>query len=275
MHRHALKMMQIALVLLFIIFAFFPFYMMLKNSLEPYAKIVSLDFHFLPGSGFYFENYLHIFSHYPVIRWLGNSLLVSGTAIAANLVFDTAAAFALSRLQFKGRSVMFLLILSTLIIPIHVIIVPLYMLIVNMGWLNTYWGLIVPVMISPFGIFLLRQSFVQIPKELDEAALIDGTSRLGVLYRIILPNSLPALGTLVVIKFMWIWGDYMWPSLIIQNEKLRTLPVGIASFQNSGGTMAWDMVITGSVIAVVPIIIMFVYLQKYFISGLTEGAVKG
>ena len=116
-------------------------------------------------------------------------------------------------------------------------------------------------MISPFGIFLLRQRFVQIPKELDEAALIDGTSRLGVLYRIILPNSLPAIGMLVVIKFMWIWGEYMWSSLIIQNEKLRTLPLGIASFQNSGGTMAWDMVITGSVIAVVPIIVMFVYLQ--------------
>jgi ABC-type glycerol-3-phosphate transport system permease component len=275
MRLYTLKTAQIVLVILFIAFAFFPFYMMLKNSLEPYVKIVSLDFHFLPSSGLYLDNYIHIFQSYPLMRWLGNSLLISVTAIIANIVFDTAAAFALSRLQFKGRNVMFLLILSTLIIPIHVIIVPLYMLIVNLGWLNSYWGLIVPMIISPFGIFLLRQSFVQIPKELDEAALIDGTSRLGVLYRIILPNSLPAIGTLVVIKFMWIWGDYMWPSLIIQNEKLRTLPVGIASFQNSGGTMAWDMVITGSVIAVVPIIVMFVYLQKYFITGLTEGAVKG
>lgn len=272
--RWGIRTLRFLALLLLTAFALLPFYVMVKSSFEPYASIVSVQLKLVPDT-LYTDNYAQLFTKHPVLRWAWNSIFVSVVVIAGNLVFDTAAAYALSRLQFPGRKLLFLAVLATLIVPIQVILVPLYMMMTTLRWLNTYWALIVPMLISPFGIFLLRQNFMNLPKEMDEAALIDGTSRLGILWRIVVPNSLPALGTLTVIKFMWVWGDYLWPALVAQKEAMRTLPVGIASFQYPGGTMAWDLVMAGAVIAVVPIVLMFLYLQKYFVQGLTEGAVKG
>jgi ABC-type glycerol-3-phosphate transport system permease component len=264
------------LVLIFIaIFAILPFYIMVKSSLEPFARIVSTEFHWFPDNWFYFDNYTTVFSKYPIDRWFWNSTLVCTIVIAGNLIFDTLAAYALTRLQFRGRDAIFLTILSTLIIPAQVIVVPLYLLMVQFGWVNSYQALFMPLLISPFGIFLLRQTFMGIPKDLDEAAMIDGSSRLGILFRIIIPNSLTGLGTLAVIKFMWTWGDFMWPSLVTNHASMRTLPVGIAMFQTDAATIPWDLIITGSVIAVTPILILFIFLQKFFVRGLTDGAVKG
>lgn len=257
------------------LFSLFPFYIMLKSSLEPAIRIQSTDFHLFPDNWFYFDNYKTVLSKYPVGRWFLNSVLVSGVVIIGNLLFDTLAAYALTRLKFKGREAVFFVILSTLIVPAQVIVVPLYLLMVQFGWVNTYQAMFMPLLISPFGIFLLRQNFMSIPKELDEAAMIDGCSRIGILFRIIIPNSFAALGTLSVIKFMWTWGDFMWPSLVTNHESMRTLPVGIASFQSDAATIPWDLIITGSVIAVAPVIVMFLFLQRYFIKGMTDGAVKG
>jgi ABC-type glycerol-3-phosphate transport system permease component len=146
---------------------------------------------------------------------------------------------------------------------------------VNLEWVDNYWGLIVPNLISPFGIFFLRQSFLMIPKELDEAAIVDGAGRMRIMRSIILPNSLSAIGTMTIIKFMWVWGDYIWPSLVIKSEELRTLPVGIALLESASGTIPWDMVMPASTISVIPIIVLFLYFQRYFVKGLTEGALKG
>lgn len=257
------------------LFSLFPFYIMLKSSLEPAIRIQSTDFHLFPDNWFYFDNYKTVLSKYPIGRWFLNSVLVSGVVIIGNLLFDTLAAYALTRLKFKGREAVFFVILSTLIVPAQVIVVPLYLLMVQFGWVNTYQAMFMPLLISPFGIFLLRQNFMSIPKELDEAAMIDGCSRIGILFRIIIPNSFAALGTLSVIKFMWTWGDFMWPSLVTNHESMRTLPVGIASFQSDAATIPWDLIITGSVIVVAPVIVMFLFLQRYFIKGMTDGAVKG
>ncbi|MGF7049631.1 ABC-type glycerol-3-phosphate transport system permease component [Paenibacillus sp. DS2015] len=272
---HKRNWLSYVILILISVFALFPFYIMLKSSLEPVQRIVSTEFHLFPDNWFYFENYKTVLGKYPLGKWFMNSVIVSGVVVAGNLLFDTLAAYALTRLEFKGRNAVFLIILSTLIIPSEVIVVPLYLLMVQLDWVNTYQALIVPLLISPFGIFLLRQNFMSIPKELDEAAMIDGCSRIGILFRIILPNSFAALGTLAVIKFMWTWGDFMWPSLVINHESMRTLPVGIAMFQTDAATIPWDLIITGSVIAVVPVIVLFLFLQKYFIKGMTDGAVKG
>lgn len=263
------------ILILISVFSLFPFYIMLKSSLEPVLRIVSTDFHLFPDNWLYFENYKTVLSKYPVGQWFMNSVIVSGVVIAGNLLFDTLAAYALTRLEFKGREAIFGIILSTLIIPAQVIVVPLYLLMVQFDWVNSYQALFMPLLISPFGIFLLRQNFMTIPKELDEAAMIDGCSRIGILFRIILPNSLSALATLAVIKFMWTWGDFMWPSLVTNHEDMRTLPVGIAMFQTDAATIPWDLIITGSVIAVAPVIILFLFLQRFFIKGMTDGAVKG
>ncbi|MFX3635845.1 MAG: carbohydrate ABC transporter permease [Candidatus Pristimantibacillus sp.] len=275
--RSSKKSSMVSYIILIVIsvFSLFPFYMMLKSSLEPALRIVSTDFHLFPDNWLYFDNYKTVLSKYPIGQWFMNSVIVSAVVIAGNLLFDTLAAYALTRLEFKGREAVFGIILSTLIIPAQVIVVPLYLLMVQFDWVNTYQALFMPLLISPFGIFLLRQNFMTIPKELDEAAMIDGCSRIGILFRIILPNSLSALATLAVIKFMWTWGDFMWPSLVTNHEDMRTLPVGIAMFQTDAATIPWDLIITGSVIAVAPVIILFLFLQRFFIKGMTDGAVKG
>jgi len=247
---------------------------MIKNSLEPYENIVSFNFHLLPEN-FTFNNYKEMFINHNLLRWLGNSFIVSILGVVGSLTIDSLAAFALSRLKFFGRDFVFNIILMTLMIPIQVIMVPLYLLMIKFGWLNTYSGLILPIMASPFVIFLLRQNFLQIPRELDEASLVDGANYFQIYIKIIIPNSWAAIITSLVIKFMWIWGDYLWASLVIKKDLMRTLPVGIAMLQTPTGTMSWDLLTATAVIAVIPILVMFIYLQKFFVRGLSEGAVKG
>lgn len=264
-----------ALVFLIIaLFALFPFYIMLKSAFEPYTSIVSLDFHLWPRP-FTAENFVEVMTKHELPRWFWNSAVVAVAAIALNMVVDTLAAYALARLEYPGKKFSNTLVLCAQIIPVQVTIVPLYLMMVDLGWIDTYKGLILPVAISPFIIFFLRQSFMQIPKALDEAASIDGCGRIAILWRVILPNSIPALGTGAVLKFMWVWGDYMWPSLVAKNNLMRTLPVGIASFQRAGGTNPWELIMPAAVLSAVPIVILFLLLQKYFVAGLTEGAVKG
>ena len=271
------NILTLALLLLYVLIALFalmPFGIMLKSSLEPYSSIVSLDFHFLPNP-FTIENYIEVMTQYELPRWFLNSVVVAVVAILLNLVVDTLSAYALQRLEYPGKKLMNVLVISAQIIPVQVTVVPLYLMMVKLDWIDTYKGLILPVAISPFIIFFLRQSFMQIPKALDEAAIIDGCSRISVLWQIILPNSIPALGTSVVLKFMWVWGDYMWPSLVTKNNAMRTLPVGIATFQRAGGTIPWELVMPSAVLSSIPIVLLFLFLQKYFITGLTEGAIKG
>jgi ABC-type glycerol-3-phosphate transport system permease component len=210
-----------------------------------------------------------------LLRWLLNSFAVTVLTIFGTLLIDVIAAFALARLNFPGRRISFNLVLITIMAPIQAILVPLYLLMIKFHWLNTYVGLIVPMMTSPFGIFLLRQNFIQLPKEIDESAVMDGASYLAILWKIVIPNSLPAIGALTVIKFMWVWGDYLWPALVVKKNAMRTLPLAIAMLRTPTGTVSWHLVTATAVIAVIPVLIMFIYLQKYFVKGVTEGAVKG
>lgn len=275
MHKkRLLYLAQVLIILLACIFSLFPFLIMLKSSFEPYTSIVSLDFHLLPESAG-LDNYVTVCREYPIIRWFLNSALVAVAAIILNMVVDVFAAYTLARIEYPGKKITSMLVLCAQIVPTQVIVVPLYLMMVKWGWVDTYRGLILPVAISPFIIFFLKQSFMQIPRALDEAAMIDGCSRVGVLFRVIIPNSLPALGTSVVLKFMWIWGDYMWPSLVSKSTEMRTLPVAIATFQRAGGTYPWELIMPAAVLSAIPIVLLFLFLQKYFIAGLTDGAVKG
>ncbi|WP_158737030.1 carbohydrate ABC transporter permease [Alteribacillus sp. YIM 98480] len=256
------------------LFAIFPFYIMVKSSLEPLDQIIS-SFNFFPENWFYFENYKKVFSEYPMARWFFNSTLVATMVVIGNIIFCPLVAYALARLKFRGRNLLFFLVLATLVIPIQVLVVPLYLMMAPLGLQNTYAAVIMPLLVSPFGVFLLRQAFLSVPKELEEAAIIDGCGRLRILFSVILPNTLPTLCTVAAINFMWTWGDFMWPSLVLTDEHMKTLPLGIASFQTTSSLVPWDLVISASVVAVSPIIILFLLLQKFFVKGLTEGSVKG
>ncbi|MBD1382038.1 carbohydrate ABC transporter permease [Metabacillus arenae] len=256
------------------LFALFPFYIMFKSSFEPLSQIIS-SFHFFPESWLYLENFKEVFEKYPISRWFINSFIIAIIAVIGNLVFCPLIAYALARLEFKGKKLLFFVVIATLIIPVQVLVVPLYLMLAPLGLQNNFIAVILPDLVSPFGVFLLRQAFLALPYELEEAAFMDGCGRIRSLFKIIIPNALPTLCTIAVLKFMWVWGDFMWPSLILTKEHMKTLPIGIASFQTTSSLVPWGLVISASVIAVVPIILLFFMLQKYFVRGLTDGAVKG
>lgn len=250
-----------------------PFLLMLSSSFQTLADLLSPRGGLLP-SDVTLDAYRTLLSDYPFGRWFVNSLVVTVSVVLANVVFDTMAAYALSRIRFRGRGAVFGAVLATLMVPTQVILVPLYLFINSLGWVNTYMALIVPFLVSPTGIFLLRQHLITLPKELDEAAAIDGLGHVGVLVRILLPNSKAILGTVVVLKFMWTWGEFAWPSVATTAETMATLPVGLARFQSQLDPQ-WHLLMAGSMLTVLPLVIGFVFLQRFFVRGLTSGAVKG
>ncbi|MFJ6658397.1 carbohydrate ABC transporter permease [Streptomyces sp. NPDC091377] len=254
------------------VFAALPVLWMVLTSLQPMEDLLGTDARLIPAS-VSLDAYREVLSRFPYWRWFLNSVLVSGAVVAGNLVFDTLAAYGLSRIRFRGRQAVLTLILATLMIPTQVILVPLYLLMRDLGWIDTYWALVVPFLASPTGIFLLRQHFVTLPLQLDEAAAMDGAGRMRTLVSVLLPSSWAALGTVAVLKFMWTWGEFAWPSLVTNGELLRTLPVGLARFQNQFAPR-WDLLMAGSVMAAVPVVLCFVLLQRFFVRGLTGGAVK-
>ncbi|MCX5078696.1 carbohydrate ABC transporter permease [Streptomyces sp. NBC_00513] len=254
------------------VFAGLPVLWMALTSLQPMEELLGTNASLIPASAS-LDAYREVVTRFPFWQWFGNSVLVAGSVVAGNLVFDTLAAYGLSRIRFRGRQVVLTLILATLMIPTQVILVPLYLVMRDLGWIDTYWALIIPFLASPTGIFLLRQHFITLPIQLDEAAAIDGAGRIRTLWSVLLPSSWPALGTVAVLKFMWTWGEFAWPSLVTNNELLRTLPVGLARFQNQFDPR-WDLLMAGSVMAAVPVVLCFILLQRFFVRGLTGGAVK-
>lgn len=187
---------------------------------------------------------------------------------------SSLAAYAFARMQFRGRDILFLLYLGTLMIPGQVTIVPLFILMKYLNWVDTYQALILPGSFTAFGTFLLRQFFLSIPFELEDAARIDGCSRFGMYWRIILPLSGPALATLAIFTFIQQWNNFLWPLIVTNSDSMKTLPLGIAMFQTQNGTQ-WHLMMAASAIAIVPTLILFIFAQKYFVKGITLSGMGG
>lgn len=210
-------------------------------------------------------------------RWFLNSIIVALLVSFGNLFFDSLAGYAFARLRFPGRNFLFLLVLGTMMVPAAMTLVPVYIILVKMpggSWINTYQGLTVPFMVSAFGIFLMRQFFMALPVELEEAARVDGLSRFGIYLRIALPLSRPALATLAILQFQGNWDSFMMPSFIASTNNMLTLPVGLQhySFQF---TTYWPQVMAGSMIVILPILVMYIFAQRFFIEGVASTGVKG
>lgn len=257
-----------------VVFAGAPFVWMVLASLQPLPNLLGAQMDVFAFGDASLENYVRIVTEKGYLQWFLNSMIVCTVVVAANLVFDSLLAYPLARMRFAGQKVVLLLVVAAIMIPAQVILVPLYVQMRDLGWLDSYAALIAPYIVSPTGIFLLRQTFAAIPMELDEAAFIDGASRLRTLWSVLIPNSLAMYGTLAVLKFMWTWGEFAWPSLAINSAELRTIPVGLASLRSQFATQ-WDLLMAGSVLAILPVLLLFAFLQRYFVAGLTSGAVKG
>lgn len=202
-----------------------------------------------------------------------NSAIIAITVTIASLVINSMSAFAIAKLQFPGRNFIFILILSTIMIPFTVIMIPLFLTVRSMGLTNSLWGIILPAIPNAFGIFLLRQFFVGLPKELEEAAKIDGCSYFGIFVRMALPLSKPILATLAAMYFIGNWNNYLWPLIVATKKEYWVIQIAIASFRDQF-RVEWSLVLAASVVATVPIILLFMYFQKYLVEGIKMTGIK-
>ena len=257
------------------VLAFFtiaPFIWMILTSVKDMGDIYVYPPQWLP-SEFHFDNYVKVFSAAPFGRYYLNSAVVAVVVTLGQLVTCSMAAYAFARIEFKGRNALFLLFLGTMMIPYNVTMIPSFMVLYWLGWVDTYQALIVPGLASAFGTFLLRQFFITIPKELEEAAYLDGANKFTVLKRIIIPLSKPALATLAIFTFMGVFNDFIWALIVLNSEDMRTVQLGLAIFRDRYLTQ-WDLLMAGSVTAVLPILLVFFFAQKYFIKGITLSGLK-
>jgi multiple sugar transport system permease protein len=261
-----------ALLLLGAAITVLPFLWMLGTSFKPESDVFSYPLRLQPSHPT-LDNYRSIWQELPFLRLVINSVIFAGGVTIVSVFFDSLAAFALARLRFPGRNIAFYLVLATLMVPFQVTLIPLFQLVFKIGWLNTYQGLIVPRATSAFGIFLLRQFFVTIPIELDEAAKVDGATSLYVYARIILPQARPALASLAVFYFMNNWNDFLWPLVMTSDNDMRNLPAGLTLFAGQY-VVEHGVLMAGAVISLLPLAVAFALAQRYFVSGIATTGMK-
>jgi multiple sugar transport system permease protein len=250
-----------------------PLLWMIVTSLETQAETLRFPPVLVPSS-LQFGNYPNALRSAPFGRWFLNSFIYTGTVVVSNLLLCSLAGYAFARIKFVGREPVFILCLATLMVPFQVVMIPTFLIVKKLGLFDSLPALIAPNLVSAFGIFMLRQFFRTLPIELEEAARIDGASRLGVLFKIVLPLSLPALATLAVIQFMWTWNDFLWPLIATFSQENFTLQLGLTVFQVSHNTF-WPLVMAGNVMSMIPMLAMFFAAQRYFVRGIATTGLKG
>lgn len=252
-----------------------PFLWMLSTSLKPSTDVLTLPPRLIPREptlGAYGE----VAQSFPIWRVLLNSVVVAVLTTLGQLVISSMAGYAFARFRFWGRDALFTVFLATLMVPFAVTMTPLFIIVKTLGWTNSYLGLIVPAMFSAFGIFLMRQFFLSLPAELEEAATLDGSSTFSTFWRVMLPLSGPAIATLAVFSFMASWNNFLWPLLIVSDQNLMTLPLALATLQGVyPGQTQWNLIMAGTVLTVTPMILVFLLAQRWVVEGITTSGLKG
>ena len=253
-----------------------PFYWALTTSFKLPGDVFSGN---LIPNPFTLENYQDVFRRLPFPRYFLNSVIVTALIVGLNVVFGTAAAYAFAKLRFPGRDALFFLFLLTLMVPFQVNLIPLYRIMVELHKIvpaigvDTYFGIVAPAAIQIFGIFLMRQFLRSIPDEILESARMDGASEWRILRSIVFPLAAPGMATLAIFTFVAAWNDFLWPLVVTDSDSMRTLPVGLALLARRN-TVVWGQTMAGTVVAVAPMVLVFLFLQRRFIEGLTAGSVK-
>lgn len=269
------------LTIIFIcILSIIPFVWLLSTALKGRSEnIFAYPPVFIPHD-FTLDNFKQVLKLVPILHYILNSLIVAFMAVVFNVLFAALAAYPLARMEFKGKKIVFFAVLATIMVPFQTIMVPIYITVLKLNLIDSYsifrgyLGLVLPFAVSAFGIFLLRQAFLAIPKEIEESAVVDGCSSWQIFFRILFPMIKPQAAVLAIFTFIASWGDFLWPSIVLTNEKLYTLPVGINNMSSNFGA-DYRLVAAGSIVSMIPIIIFFLALQKYFIKGGSDGALKG
>jgi multiple sugar transport system permease protein len=250
-----------------------PFLWMISTSLKNDRQAYIFPPIWIPDP-IVWSNYLTTWEALPFDLFFLNSVIVAVFVTLGQLVTCSLGAFAFARLHFPGRDKLFVLYLATIMVPFQVIMIPLFILVRELRWIDTYAGLIVPLIFSAYGTFLLRQFFLTIPTELEDAAKIDGCSYFRIYWNIMLPLSKPALATLGIFVFLWSWNNFLWPLLITNSLDMKTLPLGLAYFLGQY-TVYWNLLMAGATIVMAPVLVVFFFAQRYFIEGITLTGLKG
>jgi alpha-1,4-digalacturonate transport system permease protein len=252
---------------------FLPVLWIVLSSFKGLNEIYRIPPTFLPEQ-WITSNYSGALERFPFLRYLTNSVVVTVVATAITLAINSMAAFALSKYRFPGRDAIFLVILGTLMIPLQVIMLPVYLVIAKLGMANSLLGIIIPPSATPTGVFLLRQYMLTIPDELIEAARMDGAGEFRIYWQVVLPLTRPALAVLTVFSIMWRWNDFLWPLIVINQDRLFTLQLGLARFRGELVT-DWHYVLAMTVLSIIPITLVFAVLQRYLVSGIATTGLKG
>jgi arabinosaccharide transport system permease protein len=273
---------SLLLVILFVILAvlmLFPLYALFLASLKPatelfrYGLNVRLDFDLMS-----FTNYKSIFSGEGAAAnyfgWYKNSLLISVLFTLLSLLLSSMVGYGLGMYRFKGRNLIFTLVLVVMMIPVEIILLPLYKLTISLKLINTIWGVILPFVVAPLPIFFFRQFALGLPKDFMDAGRIDGCSEYGIFFKIMVPLMAPAFGAITILQAMNSWNNFLWPLIVLRTTEQFTLPIGLASFVSPLGNN-YEALIAGAVLAILPILLVFLFFQRYFMEGLTVGGVKG
>jgi putative chitobiose transport system permease protein len=278
--RTEIKNIIIYAILIFLaIISIGPFVWLVSTAFKSQGEnIFSYPPQFIPASPT-LDNFIGVWQQLPFLNYIINSFIVSFFIVLLNLVLSSLAAYPLARMNFRGKTIAFYAVLATIMIPFHVIMVPVYLMTLRLNLVDSYSsiagyaGLILPFAVSAFGIFFMRQAFLTIPKELEEAAIIDGCNVFDIWFRIFIPLVKPALATLAIFTFAGAWSEFLWPSIVLTRQEMYTLPVGVNHLQGIFSAN-WRYIAAGAVISIIPILIFFTALQRYFTGGAMQGAVK-
>ena len=260
--------------ILFLLFIFIaPLYWMVATSLKVGADIQAWPPQWIPHE-ITLDSYKQAISVIPFGRLFFNSIVIGVITVVGNVFGCTMASYTLVRKKFKGKNIVFLLIVSSMMLPTHIRLIPLYLMCLKLNLVNTYLGIALPTLVTGFGVFMMRQFIMGMPKEVEDAARVDGLSEWGILWKIVLPMCRPAVISLSIFAFTWSFEDFLWPLIVTSESTMRPLPVGITLFQGLV-VYEWGPVMALATLTILPVLVVYLLLQKYFVTGMTAGAVKG
>ena len=274
------KLIIHGILIVTVLLSIFPFIWLLSTSLKGVNEDIFAYPPMIIPQDFTWDNYVEVWHRVNFMDYFINSMIVAGLTVLLNLILSSLAAYPLARMNFRGKKVAFFSILATIMIPFQAIMLPVYIITLKLHLIDSvnavmgYIGLVMPFAVSAFGIFLMRQAFLKVPKEVEEAAIVDGCNVFQMFVKVVLPMVKPTLAVLAVFTFIGSWGEFLWPSIMLTKDSMYTLPVGINNLQGMFSAN-WRFIAAGSIISTIPIIIFFLAMQRYFISGENDGAVKG
>ncbi len=267
------KVAVVLLMLLLLLAVLYPFLWLIVSTIKVDADLVKYPPTFFGGQ-YTFSSYVKVWQSIPLLNFLVNTVIFGGSVTVISLLFDSLAGYAFARYSFKGKNILFTFILITMMIPFQVLMVPLFVEVYKLGILNTYTGLIVPRMADAFGIFLMRSAFLSLPKELEEAARIDGYNEFQIYSKIMLPLVTPAVITLAIFNLMGNWNDLLYPLMLTSTTKMRTISAGLAMFVGQR-TLEYGPTLAAAAISLLPLLVLYVFAQRYFVQGIATTGMKG